>query len=530
MLNKTINLCKQTIEEACIKSDGVNKIILVGGPTQLPFIKSRLERDLSISVDTSSDPLTAVARGACIYATSEIIPDEFEENKIFDESVYEVKLNYESLTSEEEELITGIIPRLKNTSDEYFFQIQSSDNTFNTGKKLIKDGKIVANVVVKPNKFNSYWFYLFDKDGNTLNSSVDEFGITHGLSISGAPIPHSIGIGVSARDYATSSYKQKFEIFFEKNSILPLEKTISYKTIRTVRKGETDNCLPITVYEGENKIPEHNIFVCEIALTGKDINSNLYEGSQIDIAIKVDKSRVIEIEAYIPDLNQSINAKATIYDENLSVEKLQDDLDKEIDKIQEFEHLCSNSEKESIYKDISDIKKSLEIAKNDEDEKRKTNMKVKNLKAQINKLEESKNEDSLIYEYKELIDRISALITKMDNGSPRKAEFIKQFESITLDGSMAIQNKNTMLLSKIIEQLKDLDASIVLSDDGAWVYFLHQLAENPLVNRHPMLQKGFQALENGDMNMVRNCVATLMRSLPDDEQEDIQSKIAGITR
>lgn len=55
--------------------------------------------------------------------------------------------------------------------------------------------------------------------------------------------------------------------------------------------------------------------------------------------------------------------------------------------------MCSNSEKENIYKDISDIKKSLEIAKNDEDEKRKTNMKVKNLKAQINKLEESKNED-----------------------------------------------------------------------------------------------------------------------------------------
>lgn len=32
-----------------------------------------------------------------------------------------------------------------------------------------------------------------------------------------------------------------------------------------------------------------------------------------------------------------------------------------------------------------------------------------------------------------------------------------------------------------------------------------------------MLQKGFDALENGDMNMVRNCVATLMRSLPDDK-------------
>ncbi len=226
LIKRTISLCEQTISDAGIKTESVNKIILVGGPTQLPFIKSELESSMSILVDTSSDPLTAVARGACIFATSQAIPSEFNELKAINDSTYDIKLNYDSLTCEEDELITGIIPSLKDATEDYFIQIQSQDNTFNTGKIKLKDGKFVTNVVVKPNCLNSYWLYLFDNIGNTLDVSTDEFSITHGLTVAGAPIPHSIGVGVSIKDWSSYNFKQGYEVFFDKNSILPLEKTV----------------------------------------------------------------------------------------------------------------------------------------------------------------------------------------------------------------------------------------------------------------------------------------------------------------
>ena len=235
IINKTIALCKQTISDAKIKSESVNKIILVGGPTQLPFIKSDLESSMNVSVDTSSDPLTAVARGACIFATSQAIPQELNEERKINKSTYEINLNYDSLTCEEEELITGIVPSLKDSAEDYYVQIQSQDNTFNTGKIKLKDGKFVTNVVIKPHRLNSYWLYLFDKDGNTLDITTDEFSITHGLSVAGTPIPHSIGIGVSVKDWSSYNFKQSYEVFFEKNSILPLEKPFHTKQLKPLR-------------------------------------------------------------------------------------------------------------------------------------------------------------------------------------------------------------------------------------------------------------------------------------------------------
>jgi molecular chaperone DnaK len=79
-IDKTIDLSKETIKESGVKPSSVSKIVLVGGPTMIPYIKERLEKDLKISVDTSADPLTVVARGACIFAISQKIPTDVNDS------------------------------------------------------------------------------------------------------------------------------------------------------------------------------------------------------------------------------------------------------------------------------------------------------------------------------------------------------------------------------------------------------------------------------------------------------------------
>ena len=77
LVDRTIELTKETIEESGVKQSTIHKVVLVGGPTQIPYIKDRLNREFTITVDSSVDPLTVVARGAAIFATSQRIPKEF---------------------------------------------------------------------------------------------------------------------------------------------------------------------------------------------------------------------------------------------------------------------------------------------------------------------------------------------------------------------------------------------------------------------------------------------------------------------
>jgi len=76
LVTKTIDLAKRVLKESGVQSSAVSKIILVGGPTQIPYIRESLKNELKIPLDTSVDPLTVVAKGACVYGLSQRIPQE----------------------------------------------------------------------------------------------------------------------------------------------------------------------------------------------------------------------------------------------------------------------------------------------------------------------------------------------------------------------------------------------------------------------------------------------------------------------
>ncbi len=531
LIERTLACCQKTIDESGIKKEAVGKIVLVGGPTQLPFIKEALQQRFDIVVDASSDPLTAVARGACIYAMGQSIPQEFLASKKTDENTYEIELNYDSLTNEQSEFISGKIPALQGANGEYFVQIQSSDNAFNTGKIRLKDGKFTAELVVKKASLNVYFFYLFDSEGNVLDTNLNEFSITQGLSVSGAPLPRAIGVGISVLDLSTGKYKQSYEKFFEKNALVPLEKTASFKTIKSVKKGDSVNSLPITVYEGESAKPENNLFVCEIALTGEMLGADLYEGSAVDITIKVDESRNVSLEAYIPTLDKAFDVRATMFDESVSVESLEKSLQKELNELEKVLPVCSSDEKQEIQSEISELKQSLKNAKNDSDARSKANSKLKEFQIKAEKIALQKGSKNLKAEFEKLQSQVDELIDGL-NGK-QKGEFEQRFEAIKADAQRAIKANDMDLLSRAKDELERLMMQIVTNDIGFWVQFFAELARNSHfrgnAKAQSLIAQGREAIENDDGDELKSCVGELLKLLPRDEQENLNTKISGIT-
>ena len=532
LLKRTIDLCKQTISDAGIQANSVDKIILVGGPTQLPFIRTCLEKELKIKVDTSCDPLTAVAKGACIFAVSQNIPTEFQKEKEIDSNTYEIQLNYDSLTSEENQLITGMIPKLKDKEVEYFIQIQNEDNTFNTGKIKINNGKFIANINIKSNILNIYWIYLFDKDGNILSLSTDSFNITHGLTISGTPIPHSIGVSYLYSDIVTGKETEKFDVYFKKNSLLPLSETKNYKTTKILKKGTTENCLPITVYEGESDNPTRNTFVCELSLTGEQLDYDLPQGSDIDIMIKIDSSRNLTLEAYIPTMDKTFNIRATSYDEDLSVPKMNKVLINEEERLHNIKTVCSQEEIEKVENQIKETKNSLLNSNNDSDEKRKANMEIKKLQAVIDNLEENKNKNVLIYEFNNKVDEVVGILSEYKEQD--KEVLNERFESLKVDGKNAIENNDNIKLVGAIDGLKDLTKTILLNDRYTWLMILKDLYENNTIknNQQAMeyMNMAAKAFEDENIDSLRHYTIEVMKCLPRTEAETINKKYPGITK
>ena len=534
-IDRTIELARQTIEESGTDSGSINKIVLVGGPTQIPYVRTRLEREFRVPVDFSVDPLTVVAKGACIFASSQRLPAEMVQNERKTEADQEVTLHFDSLTSETEESLSGVFPALKENQEEYFVQIQSESGYFCGDKIRLRNGKFFESVLLEQNKSNLYWIYLFDSSGNSIPVIPDSFSITHGLSISGAPIPHSIGVAVAKKDIKRGfSLSEVFEPFFPKSSILPLKGSKTYRTVKPISKGDTENALPIKVYEGESEIPNRNQLICDLKITGENLLYDLPEETEVEITIEVNQSREVKVSAFLPTVDLLLDARATIHAESLDVSEMEEGLNAQSTRLSHLEANCSEQEKEKLHQKVSAISASLANSSLDEDEKRKANKHLKDLKVDLDQLEAEKELPHLKAEFESNIEETAKIIEEIGQDS-EKSEHLHQLETLKQEGAKAIELQDKFLLNRVNEQILELGARSLYSNPLVWVHRFKEFAEGnhsftDQSEAEHFIKRGERAIELGDVDEIKRCTKNLILLLPSEEQQEVQNSMSGIMR
>lgn len=537
LIERTINLSRDVMKESGLDSKSIEKLVLVGGPTQIPFLREQLNKNLGVEVDTSSDPLTAVAHGACIFAVGQEVPAEILKSSSgpVDQSAAEITINCERMTSDSEEAVSGIIDLSKKGESDYFIQIQSEDGTFSTSKIPLKNGKFYQSVTVQPNKQNHFWIYLLDGQGNSVALTQDSFCITHGLTVSGAPLPHTVGVGITKKQYGSETQIiETIDKFFEKNSTLPLKETKTYKTFRPLKKGDTSNALPVKVYEGESEIPDRNQIICQLGITGEKIPYDLPEGTDVDITISVDTSRTVTVEAYLPTVDLRLNARATVHAEDVTTGDIEKDLGAQEERARGLNGAISNEEESKLNSEIQTAREALKNSEADEDEKRRASKLVKDLKSKIDASEKDKEFPTLKMEFEKINEQMKAIFEVVTE-SERSNEFIALYEQIKKDGEMAISSQDKALLTRVIDQLLTLRAQITFEDPGFLVYRLEQFASGDFHfidedEANYFIKKGRRAIELGDLEELKRAVRNLVMLLPPEEQNMSLNNISGITK
>lgn len=536
IVDRTIELSKTTLKEAGIKNSSVQKVILVGGPTSTPYIKERIESDLKISVDSSVDPLTVVARGACIFAISQKIPKELLEKKTekVKKGTQILSLYHETLSSESEQMITGVIEELKGSKEEYSIQIQSNSGFYSGSKIKLKNGKFLDTVALEPNKSNQYWVYLFDKDGNIVPVYPDSFTITHGLTPPDAPLPHTIGIVVAQKDIKNNFVlKNEREKIWGKGSSLPLKYHGEYKTVRKLKKGDNDNPLNIIIDEGESDTPDRNTFICEVLINGKDLPYDLPEGTEVAVTVELNESRQISVTVYIQLIDLTLEECRTYKDEVVNIKDIEFELNVQTEKAKNISENCTPEERKEIESMIQSVQTSVNNAHLDEDEKLKAREQIKNLKIALDKIEKEKEMPQLIKEFHTGLKSAEKLV----NGYADEKDKItdnEQLSKLKIDGEKAISDNDKFFLSTVNEQIQGISTKAWFSNPSTWAYYFQKLVteNHNFVNEKEAqyyLDKGRRAIDHDDLDELKHCVQSLWSLLPPDEQEKTKKNISGIT-
>jgi molecular chaperone DnaK len=299
LLDKCCSLAEEALAGARVAGADLDKILLVGGPTQSPFLREMLQSRIGAKVDFSVDPMTVVCRGAATYASTLegrlaiASGDEPERQR----KAVSLKLAFEPVSAELQCPVSG---RVVDGPVDVEIKIEAEGGVWTSGWIAPKGGLFDIQVVLSEAGLTTFWVYARDGQGNLLETDAGEFKIRHGLVPSSPPLPHPIAIEVVSEDG-----KPALDLIVLKGTPLPAERTVRYRSVRSLSPTDPSSGLAIKLWEGEFvATPEANEWVGNLLISPSEVKRNVPTGSEIEVTIHISDSRIITVDAYIAHLNQ----------------------------------------------------------------------------------------------------------------------------------------------------------------------------------------------------------------------------------
>ncbi len=324
----TVQFIQNILTRNAISTQDLKEIILIGGSTYIPFIRSYLFEQLNIPVNSSVDPTTAVVVGAAYYAATKTTtigntPNQNLSQQITDidnQVNYQIKMAYQKNTNEKEEYFSAVI---QGDIENKFYRITRQDGGFDSGLKPLVN-RIEEMLTLLPAGLNQFTLKIFDEKQHLIYTESNTISIVQGkFSIYGQSLPNDICLEVDD----TLNNTTTLEKLFDKNAILPIKKTVTKTLSRTIIKGSQDQLL-INVLEGSQyATPQSNLPIGVIAIKGSDIATDLIKGSDIDLTIEITESRDIKINAYINMTEQEYERVFTPTTRNVNIVRLREEID-----------------------------------------------------------------------------------------------------------------------------------------------------------------------------------------------------------
>lgn len=302
LLQKAVDVCKSLMMRNHLSFGQLSHLILIGGPTYIPLLRQMLREQVTEHVETGINPMTAVATGAAIYAST--IPMKTSE-KDSEEDTLRLLVDFDATTVDTMALIPirtetpidGLHVKMIRRSDDW------ESATIAIGEK---GGLLELDLIPKqPNTFR----LVATINDVAVRCFPAELTIVQGTKAGSAILPYNIGIEV----FNPKKNRCVFTAFtgLEKNRPLPAIGTVyGLKTLSDLRPGNEDDILRIAIYQGddsaEGKTAALFEYVSDVTISGEDIVSFIPKDSHINIKIEVNRSEMMTITAEFPESGQTI--------------------------------------------------------------------------------------------------------------------------------------------------------------------------------------------------------------------------------
>ena len=523
IFQKAVDICKDILQRNNLKGTQLDSLILVGGPTHSPVVRQMLKEQITPNVDTSIDPMTAVAKGAALFAST-IEVDATEKVEV---GTIKLDIKYKSTAVKNDAPVSLMLEANQpNVPAKVYVELVRGDKAWSSGKMEIGSGMVIK-CSLNEGKANAFSVNIYDEKGTSYSCFPNEINIIQGVNVGAAVLPYNIGIEVTD----TELDKQVFIPLkgLEKNQQIPTVGVRNgLKTMRQLRPGMSEDILIIPIYQGENNAEGtsaiYNDHVFDVEITGDDVPQLVPANSDIDITLKVDRSQLLKLEATFPVIGETIEKEVDVKArKGVDERDLKNRLSEAKQKMAALRsaNSLSQSEIEEAEKILNDVEGRFDGEKYSEDGKMHLLADLRRTFLKMEEVEKSHEWDTLEAELRHEFDRLEKANNDLGNKHDQEvAELRRQADTVIRIRDVKMGRKVLKMIEQVFVQVTlvfQLIGFVKHHDE----YFGRYAWRNASQARQ-LLNQGKDMIASGNLDERRlhGICVELFNLLPEDERRD----------
>ncbi len=544
IFQKSIDICRDLLKRNNLKGSQLTTLLLVGGPTYSPILRKMLKEQITDKINTSIDPMTSVASGAALFASTISVSDEVMEQSR-DTTKLQLDIKHEATTVEEEEMVNIKILKEKTEgtiSDKVFADVVRGDKAWSSGKKQISEKATLVDVQLNMGASNNFEVILYDEQGNKLECQPNSFNILQGINPAQATLPYHISIEITDRTQGKDLLTAIKGL--DKNLTLPATAvTKGLKTQKDIRPGISSDEIIIPIYQGdyyaEGTTAIHSTHINDVRISGEDLPSLLPAGSEVEITLKVDRSEQMTVSIFFPYLNHTEQQTVEIIQgKSVSKEWLENEIKKARKTAKKLQEEDNSKEVVKIISNINVIAEQLEHKGGADSGK---------LEVQDNLLKELRALDKLdcetewpkvekelkenFYDLEELLDKVKS---NDDEGNLKMVTIEAHMEEFKVKIEQIIKEKSIIHAKELIEEIDSLDFNIrdILAGPQMDISMINNINSNfsstnwkDSTKARTLLNQAIQSINNGNVSNLRPILIQILDVMDRDDAEKLTGKL-----
>jgi molecular chaperone DnaK len=310
-IDRSIELCRSLIAESGYKSEDIDRVVLIGGPSRMPIVRDRIGAELGIRVDLDTDPMTSVAFGAAIFAESREWTEQGATTKKTRKSKtatgpIDIRYDYPARVSDKQ---FRMRVQLGNPKQAKGVRIEVQDEGGWTSGQLNLEGLTeVRDIPLHRAGENRFKINVVDAIGSPHAASCDIVVFRAEASAAGMPMTHNLAVKVVSS--ASGVERNTLATLVKKGALLPKSGAEPFRASRDLRSGD-GSYLEFEVYEQVDEVedPSLNLPVGCFRLFSDNLEKGdiIRRGDPVIIHWSIDENGLLNSNLQFPEISQTYN-------------------------------------------------------------------------------------------------------------------------------------------------------------------------------------------------------------------------------